>query len=121
MKWCCSLKSNCYIEHITSYVLFPVIPAEPPEVQLIANMSILSANEHTNLTCSASKGYPLFHNITLVKNDQVVLNRIANEIVLSTSMQPVEKFGVYKCLVNNSVHVTEVAVTVLKRGKVLCY
>ena len=82
-------------------------------------MSILTANEDTNLTCSASKGYPLFHNITLIKNNQVILNSIATEVVLSTSSQMVEKFGVYKCLVNNSVSVTEVAATVLERGKAL--
>ena len=89
-------------------------------MQLTASKWILNAGEDATLICSASGGYPLFHNMSLMKNGLTVVSEISDEIIINTSELPVEKFGVYKCLVNNSVAVTDVVADIQERGKANC-
>ena len=57
--------------------------------------------------CSVSGGYPLYYNITLMKNDVSIANTIvSNQLVYSTSNDQTEhKYGLYQCIVDNTVTV----------------
>ena len=55
--------------------------------------------------CSVSGGYPLYYNITLMKNGLSITNIIgSSQLVYNTVRdQTGSKYGVYKCVVNNTV------------------
>ena len=55
--------------------------------------------------CSVSDSYPLYYNITLMKNGLSIANTIgSSQLVYNTEEDQIgSKYGVYKCVVNNTV------------------
>ena len=79
------------------------IPTENPEVQLTSDVTVFDLQEEATLQCTAAGGYPLVHNMSLVKNGQVTLNSVSNEITYTTNGGlPKDIYGSYVCIVNNT-------------------
>ena len=68
--------------------------------------------------CSVSDGYPLYYNITLMKNGLSIANTIgSSQLVYNTEeVQTGSKYGVYKCVVNNTVIEIESSVHLKEEG-----
>ena len=76
---------------------------ERPEVELTSDMMVFESKEEATLQCAAGGGYPPIHNISLVKNGQVILNRISDKVTYTTSGGlPRNVYGLYECIVNNT-------------------
>ena len=60
---------------------------------------------NAELVCSVSGGYPLYYNITLMKNGLSIANTIgSSQLVYNTEEdQTGSKYGDYKCVVDNTV------------------
>ena len=68
--------------------------------------------------CSVSGGYPLYYNITLMKNGLSIANTIGlSQLFYNTVRdQTGSKYGVYKCVVNNTVIEIESSVYLKEEG-----
>ena len=76
---------------------------ESPEVRLSSDVTVLASNEEATLQCTAGGGYPLIHNISLVKNGEVIVNQNSDKITYTTSGGlPRRVYGLYYCIVNNT-------------------
>ena len=73
---------------------------------------------HMQLVCSVTGGYPLYYNITLMKNGVSIANTIgSNQLVYSTSNDQTEhKYGFYQCIVDNTVTVFESNMFLKEKG-----
>ena len=73
---------------------------------------------NAELVCSASDGYPLYYNITLMKNGLSIDNTTGlSQLVYNTEEdQTGSKYGVYKCVVNNTVIEIESSVHLNEEG-----
>ena len=73
-------------------------------VNFLANQTSFYSNDNIHLVCSVTGGYPLYYNITLTKNDVSIANTIGSKhLVYSTSND--QKYGLYQCIVDNTVTV----------------
>ena len=76
---------------------------ESPGVQLTSSLMIFESTKEATLQCTAVGGYPPIHNISLVKNGMVILNRVSSEVTYTTTGGlPKDVYGLYMCLVNNT-------------------
>ena len=77
-----------------------------------------NSTSNAELVCSVSDSYPLYYNITLVKNGLSIANTIvSSQLVYNTEEdQTGSKYGVYKCVVNNTVIEIESSVHLMERG-----
>ena len=87
-------------------------------VNFLANQTSFYSNDNTQLVCSVTGGYPLYYNITLMKNDVSIDNTIgSNQLVYSTSNdQTGHKYGLYQCIVDNTVTVFESNMFLKEKG-----
>ena len=87
-------------------------------VNFLANQTSFYSNDNTQLVCSVTGGYPLYYNITLMKNDVSIANTIgSNQLVYSTSNdQTRHKYGLYQCIVDNTVTVFETKLLLREKG-----
>ena len=89
-------------------------------VNLLANQTRFYSNDNTQLVCSVTGGYPLYYNITLMKNNVHVsiANTIgSNQLVYSTSNdQTGHKYGFYQCIVDNTATVFETKLLLREKG-----
>ena len=87
-------------------------------MNFLANQTSLYSNDNTQLVCSVTGGYPLYYNITLMKNDVSIANTIGpNQLVYSTSNdQTGHKYGLYQCIVDNTVTVFESNMFLKEKG-----
>ena len=87
-------------------------------VNFLANQTSFYSNGNTQLVCSATGGYPLYYNITLMKNDVSIANTIgSNQLVYSTSNDQTEhKYGLYQCIIDNTVTVFETMLLLREKG-----
>ena len=78
---------------------------ETPSVNLTTDKISFNSTTNAELVCSVSGGYPLYYNITLMKNGLSIANIIgSSQLVYNTEKdQTGSKYGVYKCVVNNTV------------------
>ena len=78
---------------------------ETPSVNLTTDKISFNSTSNAELVCSVSGGYPLYYNITLIKNGLSISNIIgSSQLVYNTEEdQTGSKYGVYKCVVNNTV------------------
>ena len=90
-------------------------------VNFLANQTSFYSYDNTQLVCSVTGGYPLYYNITLMKNDVFIANSIgSNQIVYSTSNdQTGHKYGLYQCIIDNKATVFETKLLI--REKSLSY
>ena len=96
------------------------ISIESPEIGLTANVLVFDSTEEATLQCTATGGYPPIHNMSLVKNSQVILNRVSNEITYTTSGGlPQKVYGSYSCNVNNTAGTS--SRTILLQHKGSCF
>ena len=74
-------------------------------MNFLANQTSFYSNDNTQLVCSVTGGYPLYYNITLMKNGVSIANTIgSNQLVYSTSNdQTGHKYGLYQCIVDNTI------------------
>ena len=80
-------------------------------------MMVFDSQEEATLQCTADGGYPLVHNISLVKNGQVILNRVSSEVTSTTSGGlPRDIYGSYVCIVNNTVGTTSRSILLQHKG-----
>ena len=77
-----------------------------------------NSTSNAELVCSVSGGYPLYYNITLMKNGLSIDNIIgSSQLVYNTKEdQTGSKYGVYKCIVNNTVIEIESSVYLKEEG-----
>ena len=70
--------------------------------------------------CSVSDGYPLYYNITLMKNGLSIANTIGlSQLVYNTKEDQTDsKYGVYKCVVNNTVIEIKSSVYLKEEGQI---
>ena len=86
-------------------------------VNFLANQTSFYSNDNTQLVCSVTGGYPLYYNITLMKNDVSIANTIgSNQLVYSTSNETGHKYGFYQCIVDNTVTVFESNMFLKEKG-----
>ena len=73
--------------------------------------------EEATLQCTADGGYPPIHNISLVKNGQVILNRVMDEVTYKTSRGlPRKVYGSYECIVNNTAETSSRTILLQHKG-----
>ena len=74
-----------------------------------------NSTSNAELVCSVSGGYPLYYNITLIKNGLSIANIIgSSQLVYNTEEdQTGSKYGDYKCVVDNTVIVVKTAIVTL--------
>ena len=81
---------------------------------------MFDSNEEAILTCTATGGYPPIHNMSLVKNGQVIVNRVSSEITYTTSGGfPIEVYGTYSCIVNNTAGTSSKTILLQHKGECL--
>ena len=91
--------------------------AERPEVVLTSDVMVFDSKEEATLQCTAVSGYPLIHNITLMKNGHVIHNRISNDVMYTTSGGlPKDVYGSYVCIVNNTVGTSSMGILLQHKG-----
>ena len=90
---------------------------ESPEVGLTSNVLVFDSKEEATLRCTAAVGYPPIHNMSLVKNSHVLLNRVSNEITYTTSGGlPQKVYGSYTCIVNNTAGTSSMTILLQHKG-----
>ena len=101
-----------------SSVFFHLYPLEEPMVNFITSQTSFYSSDNTQLVCSVTGGYPLYYNITLMKNDVFIANTIgSNQFVYSTSNDQTEhKYGLYQCIVDNTVTAFETKLLLREKG-----
>ena len=68
----------------------------------MSNVKVFDSNGEATLQCTAVGGYPPVHDITLVKNGQVILNKASDEVTYTTSGGlPRNVYGLYDCIASN--------------------
>ena len=74
-------------------------------VNLTTDKTSFNSTSNTELVCSVSGGYPLYYNITLMKNGLSITNTtVSFQLVYNTEKdQTCRKYGVYICAVNVTV------------------
>ena len=73
-----------------------------PELRLSSSVKVFDSSKEATLQCSAVGGYPPVHNLTLIKNGQVILNKAYDEISYTThGGLPINVYGLYDCFVSN--------------------
>ena len=91
--------------------------AESPEIQLTSNVLVFDSKEEATLRCKVAGGYPPIHNMSLVKNGQVIVNRVSSEINYTTSGGlPQKVYGSYSCIVNNTAGISSRAILLQHKG-----
>ena len=86
-----------------SCLIYEHVITESPLIELTSDVMVFDSKEDATLQCTAAEGYPPIHNMSLVKNGQVVLNEVASEITYTTmGGLPRNVFGLYECVVNNT-------------------
>ena len=77
-----------------------------------------NSTSNAELVCSVSGGYPLYYNITLIKNGLSIANTIgSSQLVYNTVRdQTGSQYGMYKCVVNNTVIEIESSVHIKEEG-----
>ena len=64
---------------------------------------MFDSTEEATMECTAAGGYPPIHNISIMKNGQVIVNQVSHEITYTTgSGLPRNVYGYYTCIVNNT-------------------
>ena len=88
---------------------------ETPSVNLTTDKISFNSTSNAELVCSVSGGYPLYYNITLMKNGLSIANTIvSSQLVYNTEEdQTGSKYGDYKCVVDNTVIVVTTAIVTL--------
>ena len=82
-----------------------------PEVQLTSSLMVFDLKEEATLQCNAVGGYPPIRNISLMKNGQVILNRVSDKITYTISGGlPKNVYGLYECNVNNTATISSQAI-----------
>ena len=76
---------------------------EKPSASLTSDLTVLTNDSDAMLNCSSVSGYPLYYNITLLKNNVSIANTIgSNPLVYNTRNDETgDKYGLYQCVVNN--------------------
>ena len=88
-----------------------------PEVELTSVVKVFDSREVATLQCTAAGGYPPIHNMSLVKNSQVILNRVSSDITYTTSGGlPRNVYGLYECIVNNTAGILSQAILLQHKG-----
>ena len=91
---------------------------ESPKIELTSNVKAFDSKEKATLTCTATGGYPPIHNMSLVKNGQVILNRVSNEITYTPHGGfPKEVYGAYSCIVNNTAGTSSRTILLQHKGE----
>ena len=93
---------------------------ETPSVNLTTDKTSFNSTSNAELVCSVSGGYPLYYNITLMKNGLSIANIIgSSQLVYNTEEdQTGSKYGDYKCVVDNTVIVVKTAIVTLTEDTV---
>ena len=74
-------------------------------------------SEQATLQCKAVGGYPPVQNITLMKNDQVILNRTSDKITYTTSEGlPRNMYGLYDCIASNAAGTVSETILLQNKG-----
>ena len=90
---------------------------ESPEIQLTSDMLVFDSTQEATLQCTAVGGYPPIHNISLIKNGQVILNKVSDEVIFTTSGGlPRNVYGLYDCIVNNTVGTSSKTILLQHKG-----
>ena len=97
------------------YVL-NIILTEPPAVSIQSSRPALQDNENTTLNCTADGGYPPTSSISFIKNARVVSTSNTDQLVMTVAANDIHAFGQYKCVVNNSVTITEETLLMKQKG-----
>ena len=70
---------------------------------------------NAQLSCSVNGGYPLYHNITLIKNGVAIANSTESELVYNTSGS--SKYGLYQCAVDTTAQYINKEILLEEEGK----
>uniref|UniRef100_A0A1X7SPR1 Ig-like domain-containing protein n=1 Tax=Amphimedon queenslandica TaxID=400682 RepID=A0A1X7SPR1_AMPQE len=73
---------------------------ETPHFNFSSNSTSFIRDYNAQLSCSVSGGYPLYRNITLMKNRVAIANSTESELVYITSGS--SKYGLYQCAVDTT-------------------
>ena len=85
-------------------------------VLIQSSRSALQDNESTTLNCTADGGYPPPSSISFIKNGRVVSTSNTDQLVMTVAANDTHAFGRYKCVVNNSVTITEETLLMKQKG-----
>ena len=108
------MKLNIYIY---IYICFKNISLEKPELQLSSSMKVFDSSEQATLQCKAVGGYPPVRNLTVMKNDQVILNRASDKITYTTSGGlPRNVYGLYDCIASNTAGTVSETILLQNKG-----
>ena len=73
------------------------------EVEFTSSLMVFDFQENATLQCTAVGGDPAIHNMSLMKNDQVLCNKASDKITYTTSGGlPKSVYGLYDCNVSNA-------------------
>uniref|UniRef100_A0A1X7T5V0 Ig-like domain-containing protein n=1 Tax=Amphimedon queenslandica TaxID=400682 RepID=A0A1X7T5V0_AMPQE len=73
---------------------------ETSQFNFSSNSTSFIRDYNAQLSCSVSGGYPLYRNITLIKNEVAIANSTESELVYITSGS--SKYGLYQCAVDTT-------------------
>jgi deleted-in-malignant-brain-tumors protein 1 len=78
---------------------------ESPSVRVVSDVMNFTVTSSATLTCTSYGGYPLYYNVTLIKNGASIANNIGSpQLVYNTDDNQIDsKYGTYQCMVNNSI------------------
>ena len=74
--------------------MFIIIFTETPHINF-------TLDNNVQLSCSAHGGYPLYHNITLIKNGVAVASN-TTPLLVYTILDGHNKYGLYQCVVDTT-------------------
>ena len=104
-------------EYLLSYGICIETSLEKPELRLTSSMKVFDFSEQATLRCKAVGGYPPVRNITLMKNNQVILNRASDKITYTTSGGlPRNLYGLYDCIASNTAGTVSETILLQNKG-----
>lgn len=96
---------------------------ETPSAQVAASTTAFTNESNATITCSSLGGYPLYYNLSIVKNGVSVANSIGSPEIMYTTQDDVtvKKYGSYWCVVNNLYDSNYTTVLLRETGKCACF
>ena len=86
-------------------------------IQLKSSVMVFDSSEEATLQCTAIGGYPPKQNMSFVKNGQVLLTRISDEITYTTSVGlPSKVYGLYDCIVSGAAGTSSETILLQHKG-----
>ena len=90
---------------------------ESPKVEFTSDVVVFELGVKAILKCIAVSGYPPIHNVTLMKNGQVIHESVSKDVVYTTSGGlPKDIYGLYVCIVNNTVETSSMTILLQHKG-----